>query len=226
MKNLIFFIAVFGFVMSSCKNTTGEKAEVSAAEEVVASTGTTVVMNTDDSKIGWEATKVTGAAHSGVLSLARGSVTVKDKKITGGSFIIDMNSLTVTDLEGKGKTNLEAHLKGTAEGKEDHFFNITKYPTATFEITKVVHHAELKDDMNSTIYGNLTIRDQTKQVGFDAKTSVGANRVDLSTKKFTINRTDWGINYGSASFFDNLGDKAINNEIGLTLSIKGGQAAI
>ena len=226
MKNLIFFLAAFGLILSSCKETTGEKAEVSEAKEVVESTGNTVVMNTDESRISWGATKVTGAGHAGEMRLARGSVTVKDKTIAGGSFIIDMNSITVTDLQGKGKANLEAHLKGTAEGKEDHFFNVAKYPTATFEITKVVHHLEMFDDVNSTIYGNLTIRDQTKQVGFDAKTSVDNNRIDVSTKEFTINRTDWGINYGSSSFFDNLGDKAINNEISLKLSIKGGQAAI
>ncbi len=226
MKNLILLIAAFGLILSSCKETAGEKAEVTEAKEVVESMGTTVVINTDDSKISWQATKVTGASHNGVLNLARGSVTVKDKTITGGSFIIDMNSITVTDLNGDSKINLEAHLKGTAAGKEDHFFNVAKFPTATFEITKVVHHLEMIDDVNSTIYGNLTIRDQTKQVGFDAKTSVGNNRVDLSTRQFTINRTDWGVNYGSASFFDNLGDKAINNEIGLKLSIKGGQAAI
>jgi len=226
MKNLILLVAAIGLVLSSCKDTAGEKAEVTEAKEVEASSGSTVVMNTDDSMIGWEATKVTGASHTGVISLARGSVTVKDNTITGGSFIIDMNSITVTDIEGKSKANLEGHLKGTAEGKEDHFFNVAKYPTATFEITKVVHHLEMNDDVNSTIYGNLTIRDQTKQVGFDAKTSVNGNRVDVSTKQFTINRTDWGVNYGSTSFFDNLGDKAINNDIGLKLSINGGQAAI
>jgi polyisoprenoid-binding protein YceI len=226
MKNLMFCIAVLGFVLSGCKETAGEKAEVTEAKEVTESTGTTVVMNTDDSTISWGATKVTGASHTGEVSLARGSVTVKDRTITGGSFIIDMNSINVTDLEGKSKTNLEAHLKGTAEGKEDHFFNVAKYPTATFEITKVVHHLEMKDDVNSTIYGNLAIRDQTKQIGFDAKTSVDNNHVNVTTKPFTINRTDWGVNYGSSSFFDNLGDKAINNDISLKLSITGGKAAI
>ena len=82
MKNLIFFLAVFGLIFSSCKETTGEKAEVSEAKEVVESTGTTVVMNTDESRITWGATKVTGAGHAGEMLLARGSVTVKDKTLS------------------------------------------------------------------------------------------------------------------------------------------------
>jgi hypothetical protein len=46
----------------------------------------------------------------------------------------------------------------------------------------------------------------------------------LNTEVFTINRTDWGVNYGSKSVFENLGDKFINDDIELKISIKANKA--
>ena len=51
--------------------------------------------------------------------------------------MIDMNSITVLDLEGDYKANLEAHLKGTVDEKADDFFNVNQFPTANFEVTKI-----------------------------------------------------------------------------------------
>ena len=224
MKNLIFLLSITGLVLMSCKGPEGEKAAVSEAAEVAVASGKTVVISTDDSSIGWVGSKPTGT-HTGTIGLSQGSVTVQDGRITGGTFIIDMNSITVTDLEGGKKAGLEGHLKGFSEGKEDHFFNVAKYPTGKFEISKIVT-LDGDEEANSTVYGNLTIRDITKEVGFRANIEVSGERVNVTSPQFTIDRTQWGVNYGSQSVFDNLGDKFINDEIALSLNITGGQAAI
>lgn len=224
MKNLIFLFSITGLVLMSCKGPEGEKAAVSEAAEVAVASGKTVVISTDDSSIGWVGSKPTGT-HTGTIGLSQGSVTVQDGRITGGTFIIDMNSITVTDLEGGKKAGLEGHLKGFSEGKEDHFFNVAKYPTGKFEISKIVT-LDGDEEANSTVYGNLTIRDITKEVGFRANIEVSRERVNVTSPQFTIDRTQWGVNYGSQSVFDNLGDKFINDEIALSLNITGGQAAI
>jgi len=112
-----------------------------------------------------------------------------------------MNSINVTDLEeGKGKEGLEAHLKGTAKPEqEDHFFNVAKYPTAAFEVTGVS-----EKDGKKMMQGNLSIRDQKKNIEFPITYNVNGDNMTLSSETFTIDRT---------------GDKFINDDIEITIKI-------
>lgn len=204
--------------MTSCKDSAGDKAEVSKKGEVAAATGNTMSVDAANSKVMWEGTKPTGS-HNGTVNVSDGSVSVKDGKVTGGSFTLDMNSITCLDLEGDSKAGLEGHLKGTAEAeKDDHFFNVKKYPTAKFEITKVTGLAG-NDAANSLVYGNLTMKDVTKQVSFKANITTGDGMVNVSAPKFTIDRTQWNVTYGSKSIFDDLKDKFVNDEIGLSIEL-------
>jgi len=156
-----------------------------------------------------------GAAHKGTLRLDSGVVRVGGG--ISGNFVIDMNSLTVTDLKpGEGKEGLEGHLKGTAIEKEDHFFNVAKFPTAAFEITGVS-----EEDGKKMMQGNLTIRDVKKNIEFPVIYNVLGENVLLKSEVFTINRTDWGINYGSKSIFNDLGDKFIMDDIELQIVLRG-----
>jgi polyisoprenoid-binding protein YceI len=95
---------------------------------------------------------------------------------------------------------------------------VKKYPTAKFEITKVTDLAG-NPDANSLVYGNLTMKDQTKQVSFKANIATDGKMVKVSAPKFTIDRTQWKVTYGSKSIFDNLKDKFINDEIGLQIEL-------
>ena len=103
---------------TSCKKAEGEKASVSAAAEVQVSTGVTLPVDLGASVVNWEGAKPTGK-HNGTISLSSGEVTIDGMTITGGSFVLDMNTISNSDLEGGKKAGLEAHLKGTAEGKEE-----------------------------------------------------------------------------------------------------------
>jgi len=204
--------------VTSCKNSDGEKAEVSKKAEVAATSGKTMSVDVASSKVMWEGTKPTGA-HNGTVSISEGKVAVKDGKVTGGSFTLDMNTITCLDLEGDSKAGLEGHLKGTAEAeKDDHFFNVKKYPTAKFEITKVTGLAG-NAEANSLVYGNLTMKDVTKQVSFKANITANENMVKVAAPKFTIDRTQWNVTYASKSIFDDLKDKFVNDEIGLQIEL-------
>lgn len=225
MKKLFALMLFAGAIaLFSCKESAGEKAEVSDAAQVDATTGDAVPVNVSNSVINWEGTKPTGT-HTGTINISEGSVVVNDGKVTGGSFTIDMNSIVNTDQDGDMKANLENHLKGFAEGKEDHFFNVAQHPTAKFELTKVVS-LDGDADANSTVYGNLTIKDITKEIGFRATINTNGDQVTVSTPQFTIDRTQWGVNYGSKSIFDDLGDKFINDEIGLKINLQAGKLAM
>ncbi len=200
----------------SCKSETKNQTEANAAEEVTkgSTTATAYKLDGASSIIEWVGKKPTGQ-HSGNIKVTNGLIQVQDKKIQSGSFIIDMMSINVTDLEGDEKISLERHLKGEGEGKEDHFFNVAKFPNAKFEITGIT-----ENDGKTSIDGNLTIKGITKNISFPANTSLEGNVLTLNTEKFTINRTDWGVNYASKSIIADIGDKFINDDIELKISVK------
>lgn len=210
------FLLLAVVMVVSCKPK-GEKAEATAAGEVAEATGKEYTVDAASSKLMWEGAKVSGK-HNGTVNVSEGKVIFTDGALSGGSFTIDMASLVSLDLDGNMKTNLENHLKGTVEGKETDFFNVPKFPTAKFDITKVSKVMN-NDDANYLVYGNLTLKDVTKEINFRAKVDEVGGKMMVSTPAFTIDRTEWGIQYGSAKFIDGLKDKAINDEIGLQVSL-------
>ncbi len=167
-------------------------------------TGQTKKVDATKSTIHWLAKKVTGQ-HEGTVNLKEGSLVFKGKDLTGGTFTVDMTSLTSTDLTGEYLGKLNGHLKS-----ED-FFGTEKHPTSKLSFKKVTS----KGNGVYTITADLTIKDVTAPVTFDL--TVKANN---ASTKFMINRTKYGIKYGSGSFFENLGDKAINDEFELTVNLQ------
>jgi len=221
MKNRIASLLILSALTLtvSCKNDKAAEAETTEAGAVKEASGEAASYTVDNgsSKIDWTGSKPTGK-HTGTINLTDGTVSIKDNVLDSGKFTIDMNTITVTDLKaGDGKEDLEGHLKGTGgtEADYDHFFNVKKYPQATFEITKAV-----TENGKTAVEGNLTMKGITKNVKFPATVTVNAdNTVTLVSDPFTINRTLWNVNYGSKSVFDNLGDKFINDDIELKVSI-------
>jgi len=217
MKKLILKISLFSFVAMTfiaCKD--GQKETTPSQEKEVAmasSEAVTYIVDLEKSVIKWTGNKPTGT-HNGTVKIASGSVSANGMKLETGKFTIDMNSITDTDLDGKMKANLEAHLKGTVEGKEGDFFNVTQFPTSNFVLTNVMGENE-----NAIIAGNLTIKEKTHNIEFPAEISYTEDGMVLKSLPFTIDRTKWDVNYGSKSIFDNLGDKFISDEIGLEIEL-------
>lgn len=199
----------------SCKKETSDSTEVNKTEQTAA-TGVSHKIDLENSVVNWKGTKPAGT-HTGTIKFSDGEALVTDGKLQGGKFVLDMNSITVTDLKaGDGKEDLEAHLKGTGDkAAEDHFFNVAKYPKGSFEITKV-------EEVNGkyTITGNLTLKDITKPVTVPASIVQDDSSITLTSDAFTINRTEWNINYASKSVFDDLKDKFIDDNIELTVAVK------
>ncbi len=200
----------------SCKGEKQNQTVANEAEEVkeASSEATTYIVDSASSTIEWTGSKPTGK-HSGTLKIAKGNLKIKDEKIEGASFEIDMTSITVTDIEGEEKEDLEKHLKGEGKDLEDHFFNVAQHPKASFEVTEVANK-----EGKTYIEGNLTIKGIKKNILFPANTSIEGDTMILNTEIFTINRTDWGINYASKSVFTDLGDKFINDDIELKVTVK------
>ena len=156
------------------------------------------------SSISWIGKKVTGQ-HSGTINLKEGNLNFKGKKLTGGSFVVNMTSLNTTDLSGEYQEKLNGHLK------DDDFFGTEKYPTSKLVFKKIA-------DKGNGVYnvtGDLTIKDVTAPINF-VLTVKGAT----ASTSLKIDRTKFGIKYGSGSFFDSLGDRAIADEFELNVNLQ------
>jgi polyisoprenoid-binding protein YceI len=165
-------------------------------------------VDTKASTLVWTGKKVTGQ-HTGNVPLTAGELTVEGKQIKQGTFEIDLSSLTVTDLKDEGSNaKLVGHLKN-----ED-FFNVAKYPKATFEISSITPKAG--DEY--LVKGKLTIKGITNDIEFPATIKNDGKKL-TATAKIVVDRTKYDIRYGSSSFFDNLGNKAISNEFELDLNL-------
>ena len=205
-----------GALVTACGGgTEGVEVDATDATEGAAPIGQAAVFQVQpaSSSIEWTGGKLVGGdEHKGTLDITDGRLAVEGDDITAGSFTIDMNSLTVTDLdEASGKGKLEGHLKN-----ED-FFEVGTYPTAKFEITSV---APVTGEAGVThrLTGNLEMKGVAKEITIPANVTVAGNTITANTPAFEIDRQQWGIEYGSGA----LGlaqDKIIKDEMVLVVNL-------
>ncbi len=165
------------------------------------------------SELAWEGQKkLIDTKHSGTIALKAGSLQAKNTDIITGSFEIDMNSIIDKDLD-----SAEYNAKLIGHLKSEDFFDVAKHPTAKFVVKKVKAIAG-KDGTTHEVTGELTIKGKTLPVTFPAMITQSGD--ELSAKgELTIDRTKWGLRYGSDQFFKSLGDKVIRDEIRFKLNL-------
>ena len=174
--------------------TTGATASTEPVEKTV---------NVKESTITWTGKKVLGQ-HTGTINLKSGTLEMVGDLLVGGSFVVDMTTITVTDLKaGEGKEKLEGHLNSAD------FFDTTNHNEATFVITEVA-----KSGNGYSVVGDLTIKGTTLPTTVNMTIENG-----VATTVFNVDRTKYGVRYGSASFFDNLKDNAISDNFELAVSL-------
>lgn len=167
-------------------------------------------INPKQSVLEWTGKKITGE-HYGTISLSNGELLFSKNLLTGGFFEIDMNSIICTDIsDKKSNTRLVDHLKS------DDFFGVRTFPSARLEITHVQH----KEGINYTINGNLTIKASTHAISFPATVTI-VNETITASADITFDRSKYNIKFSSASFFDNLGDEMIYDDIELKVKLTG-----
>jgi len=206
MKKITLLSALAAIILASCAgNPDGKKAEVKDSVELTSSelVGTTYAVDTQASKLVWNGTKVTGA-HTGTVDFKNGALTVDNGIITGGNFVLDMHTISSTDLEGEFKEKLDGHLKA------DDFFGTETHPEASFVITEVKPGTSANDLL---ISGNLVIKGISKNITFDTKIAEISDTSLKATADFNIAREDWGVSYAGKA--DDLISKEINFKISL-----------
>lgn len=168
----------------------------------------TLAVDTKSSTVVWGAKKVTGT-HAGTVALESGALIVDKDKLKGGNFVADLKSLVVTDV-----TDKDMNGKLTGHLKSDDFFSVEKHPQAKLVITSVTPKGGDAYDVT----GKLTIKGITEEVKFPATVKADAKKITANAK-VKIDRTKYDIKFRSANFFENLGDKAIDNDFTLDVNL-------
>ncbi len=164
----------------------------------------TAKVNTQKTTVKWMAEKVTGK-HDGFVKVKEGSITLKKGTIEAGTILMDMASITCTDLTDAGyNAKLIGHLKS------DDFFAVEKFPTAKLVITKASAFVNGEADVTA----NLTIKSTTLPITFKVKQHEKMYHATL-----VVDRSKYDVRYGSKSFFDDLGDKVIYDEFTLEVML-------
>ena len=197
MKKTTIFLTLFTLLfLAGCTTSQPNEKIISQPIQVIGETDFsdgTYTLDTELSTITYTGFGV-GKSHIGTFSLTEGIIEKNEGKVSG-DFTIDITSMTAES------DRLLGHLKSAD------FFDVENNPTATLTITDI--------DDNYQVTGDLTMKGNTHEVSFPAKVSgekVAAN--------FKIDRTKWDIKYGSGSFFDDLGDKAIKDEVEIGLNLQ------
>jgi polyisoprenoid-binding protein YceI len=216
----LFAVVVFGAACSGG----GEKTETREAGQA-REQGSDLMFAVDlnESYVAWEGYKPTGE-HNGTVNLLSGKLNFSGDELVGGEFVMDMNSITVLDL-----TDEESNAKLTGHLKSDDFFDVEKYPTARFVITDVepVDPSQIDPEKERgevvpthAISGNLSMKDQTRNITFNARVNMVDDRFMAETNQFFVDRVEWNVQYGSKTLFDNLQDNFINDEMGLSIRLE------
>jgi polyisoprenoid-binding protein YceI len=186
-----------------------ETGEQMSAEPAAVAAGMYTV-NTAESEIGWYGDKVLipGGDHAGTITVQEGSLVVDDSGlISEGMVTIDMTSIALAEGDTGGQDLLN-HLAS------DDFFSTATYPTAMLEVESSEQTPE-----GLSVNGVLTIKDISNPVNFMVMRQITETDAVLHTGTLVFDRSLYDVRFGSGSFFDNLGDNVIGDDIELTFSL-------
>jgi len=204
MKHIKLVIAILAL-------TTTAFAAKSKKTDKSTATAETYKLDTSASTIEWKGIKKVGSFHVGGIKVQSGEIIVENNLIKSGQVVVDMKTITNTDLTDK---TFNAKLVGHLSNED--FFNVEKNPTSTFKLTSATA-GKNKDEM--IIKGELTMIGATQPIEFPATVKFDKGTA-TGQGTLKIDRTKWGLKYGSGNFFKELaGDKIINDEFELTLKL-------
>lgn len=202
---LVFFIVIF---YTGCDNSKSKsKVSIEKTESIILPKGEYQIDKTK-SVVRWIG-RTPVKFHDGTIDIQEGNFSVDDNGILNGNIIIDMESINCTDLSGGGKKSLEEHLMN------DDFFSVNKFKTSKINIS-----SEMKPNNGLIDFkGSLEIKNISNPISFKSSINKTPEGKYTASSKLTFDRSMYNVKYKSKSFFDDLGDKFINDDIEIELEI-------
>ena len=189
--------------LTSCNLNTSQSE--SSNDTALQASDASYTINPDQSIIVWTGREVTTSKHFGNIYFASGQFEVKSGLISSGEFVVDMTTIDNQDLPEERRGRLEAHLKS------DDFFSVESHPTALLSILS----SESVADGKWLVSGELTIKTFTHPVEFEMLNSNDGWKANL-----VFDRSKYEVKFRSGTFFENLGDKLIYDDIELAINLK------
>jgi polyisoprenoid-binding protein YceI len=219
-KQAIFLFALLIIGFTACQDstkpnetaTTEETAGTPPAETTDASLNGKYTVNLESSVIEWVGSKPTGSFHVGTIKLQSGELDLNQGNITGGKMVIDMNSLTVNQIDDESKAKLEGHLKA------DDFFTVNKFPTGNFEFGSTTPVTDDPSGAKNIVAGPLTLKGISKPIRIPFNLRTEGGKVFVETPEFAINRTEWDIKYNSG-IIGTVKEKMIDDMVKLKIKL-------
>ena len=202
---LVFSIVIF---YTGCDNSKSKsKVSIEKTESIILPKGEYQIDKTK-SVVRWIG-RTPVKFHDGTIDIQEGNFSVDDNGILNGNIIIDMESINCTDLSGGGKKSLEEHLMN------DDFFSVNKFKTSKINIS-----SEMKPNNGLIDFkGSLEIKNISNPISFKSSINKTPEGKYTASSKLTFDRSMYNVKYKSKSFFDDLGDKFINDDIEIELEI-------
>ncbi len=192
------FVSLVSCNMNSNKTVETNDSTITAADA-------TYNIKQDESSLVWTGREVSTSSHYGTINFTSGQFEIADGLISQGEFLVDMTSINVQDLTGGSKERLEGHLRS------DDFFSVESFPTAYLNISG----SELISNGKWMVNGTLSIKDISHPVLFEM-----ANTEDGWNASLVFDRSKYNVKFRSGTFFENLGDKLIYDDIELEINLK------
>ena len=189
--------------IASCNLNTSQSE--SSNDTVLQVSDAIYTIDPNQSIIVWTGREVTTSKHFGNIYFASGQFEVKSGLISSGEFVVDMTTIDNQDLPEERRPRLEAHLKS------DDFFSVESYPTALLSILS----SESMSEGKWLVSGELTIKTFTHPVEFEMLNSNDGWKANL-----VFDRSKYEVKFRSGTFFENLGDKLIYDDIELAINLK------
>ena len=171
---------------------------------ITMSYGQNLTLDINKSQLKWKGKEITTKEHYGSLVFKSGYLTLKNNKPHSGKFIVDMTSLKNEDLPEDYRGRLEGHLKS------DDFFSIDKFPESTLEIKS----SSKIDKSEFEVKGELTIKGIKHPISFIMK-----KNNDEWKSNLIFDRSKYDVRFRSGTFFENLGDQLIYDDIVIETSL-------
>src|SRR6266550_175501 len=158
-----------------------------------------LVISPENSKVEFVAAKVT-RSHNGLFKQFAGTIDFVPNDSGNSHVTIDIDTASVVTDE----PDLTAHLK------TPDFFDVAKYPKATFVSTKITSN---ESSGTQTVTGNFDLHGVKKSITFPATIQIAPDSVSANAE-FAINRKDFGI------VFAGKADDLIRDGVVIKLTLK------
>jgi len=209
MRKVYLLLFCFCLLLVGCEDPSANKTKAKTSDPTTANTnasvpaaiGVSLLISPENSKVEFTGSKVTGS-HEGGFKKFTGTINLVSDKPELSSVKVDIDTASIY----ANVDQLTQHLK------TPDFFDVEKFPTATFTSTKIEPNASAGAD-SYNVAGDFDLHGVKKSITFPATIKVNSDYVEVNSE-FSINRKDFGISYAGKA------DDLIRDGVVIRLDLK------